>query len=173
MELSRPEYWSGYPFPSPGDLPNPGIKPRSPALQADSLPAEPQGKPKNTGVGIAYPFSDGSSQTRNRTGVSCTASGFFTSWVTREARNTGISGFNDSPSCSFFFFKSILNTLPKKGYKKPVNANFINPQVSALKIENFLKIWVNINFNFSRWKKLNLIKPKKNKHLTRKDDILS
>ena len=36
--------------PSPGDLPNPGTKPRSPALQADSLPAEPQGKPKNTGV---------------------------------------------------------------------------------------------------------------------------
>ena len=45
MEFSRPEYWSGYPFPSPGDLPNPGIEPRSPALQADSLPAEPRGKP--------------------------------------------------------------------------------------------------------------------------------
>ena len=40
-----------YHFPSPGDLSNPGIKPRSPTLQADSLPAEPQGKPKNTGVG--------------------------------------------------------------------------------------------------------------------------
>ena len=39
------------PFPSPGDLPNPGIEPRSPALQEDSLPAEPPGKPKNTGVG--------------------------------------------------------------------------------------------------------------------------
>ena len=51
MKFSRPEYWSGYPFPSPGDLANPGIEPRSPALQADSLPAEPQGKPKNTGVG--------------------------------------------------------------------------------------------------------------------------
>ena len=38
-------------FPSPGDLPNSGIEPRSPALQVDSLPAEPQGKPKNTGVG--------------------------------------------------------------------------------------------------------------------------
>ena len=38
-------------FPSPGDLPNPGIKPRSPALHIDSLPAELQGKPKNTGVG--------------------------------------------------------------------------------------------------------------------------
>jgi len=51
MEFSRPEYWSGWPFPSPEDLPNPGIKPRSPALQADSLPGEPQGKPKNIGVG--------------------------------------------------------------------------------------------------------------------------
>ncbi len=51
MGFSRQEYWSGVPLPSPGDLPNPGIKPRSPALQVDSLPAEPQGKPKNTGVG--------------------------------------------------------------------------------------------------------------------------
>ena len=46
MEFSRPEYWSGQPFPSPGELPNPGIEPRSPALQADSLPAGPQGQPK-------------------------------------------------------------------------------------------------------------------------------
>ena len=53
MEFSRPEYWSGEPFPSPGDLdlPNPGIKPRSSSLRVDSLPAESQGKPKNTGVG--------------------------------------------------------------------------------------------------------------------------
>ena len=51
MDFSRSEYWSGYPFPSPGYLPNPGIKPRSPIVQVDSLPVEPQGKPKNTGVG--------------------------------------------------------------------------------------------------------------------------
>ena len=38
--FSRQEYWSGLPFPSPGDLPNPGIEPGSPALQADSLPTE-------------------------------------------------------------------------------------------------------------------------------------
>ena len=43
--------WSGSPFPSPGDLPNPGIKHRPPILQVDSLPAEPPGKPKKTGVG--------------------------------------------------------------------------------------------------------------------------
>ena len=51
MEFSRPEYWSGSPSPFPGDLPNTGIEPRSSTLQADSLLAEPQGKPKNTGVG--------------------------------------------------------------------------------------------------------------------------
>ena len=50
MEFSRPAYWSGLPLPSPGDLPNPGIKPRSPTLQLDSLPAEPQEKPENTGL---------------------------------------------------------------------------------------------------------------------------
>jgi hypothetical protein len=44
MELSRQEYWRGLPFPSPGDLSNPGIKPRSPALQADSLPPELPGE---------------------------------------------------------------------------------------------------------------------------------
>ena len=51
MEFSRPEYWSGTTFPFPGGLRNPGIEPRSPVLQADSLSAKPQGKPKNTGVG--------------------------------------------------------------------------------------------------------------------------
>ena len=43
MGFSRLEYWSGLPFPSPGYLPDPGIKPQSPILQADSLPSEPQG----------------------------------------------------------------------------------------------------------------------------------
>ena len=46
MGFSRQEYWSGVPFPSPGDLPNPGIKPESPALQADALPSEPPGSLK-------------------------------------------------------------------------------------------------------------------------------
>ena len=45
MEFSRQECWSGLPFPSPGDLPYPGIEPGSPALQADALPSEPPGKP--------------------------------------------------------------------------------------------------------------------------------
>ena len=46
MGFSRQEYWSGLPFPSPGDLPHPGIEPRSPAFQADALTSEPPGKPK-------------------------------------------------------------------------------------------------------------------------------
>ena len=45
MGFSRQEYWSGLPFPSPEDLPNPGIEPGSPTLQADTLPSEPPGKP--------------------------------------------------------------------------------------------------------------------------------
>ena len=45
MEFSRQEYWSGLPFPSAGDLPSPGIEPKSPTLQADSLLSEPPGKP--------------------------------------------------------------------------------------------------------------------------------
>ena len=44
MGFARQEYWSGLPFPSPGDLPDPGIEPGSPALEADALPSEPPGK---------------------------------------------------------------------------------------------------------------------------------
>ena len=50
LKFSRQEYWSGLPCP-PGDLSNPRIEPRSRTLQADSLPFEPPGKPRNTGVG--------------------------------------------------------------------------------------------------------------------------
>ena len=51
MGFSRQECWSGLPFPSPGDLPNPGIELSSPALQADALPSEPPGKPRLQGKG--------------------------------------------------------------------------------------------------------------------------
>ena len=62
---------------------NSGIKPRSPALQMDFLPVEPQGKPKDTGV-VAYPFSRGSSWPRNWTEVLCIASRFFNNWTKDE-----------------------------------------------------------------------------------------
>ena len=94
MEFSRQEYWSGkqnknknkkrmlewvaFPFFRGSS------QPRSPALQADSLPTEPQGKPKNTGVGT-FSFSRWSSQPRIQTRVSCIAGGFLTNWAIREA----------------------------------------------------------------------------------------
>ena len=52
MGFSRQEYWGGLPFPSPGDLPDPGIEPRSPALQADALTSEPPGKRRDISVCI-------------------------------------------------------------------------------------------------------------------------
>ena len=55
MEFSRQEYWSGFPIPSPGDLPNPGVESKSPTLQADSLPSEPPGKSLIWGIpGIVH-----------------------------------------------------------------------------------------------------------------------
>ena len=60
-------------------------QPRFPALQADSLPAEPQGKPKNTGVG-SLSLPEGPSWSRSWTGVSCIGGGFFTNWAIREAQ---------------------------------------------------------------------------------------
>ena len=71
------------PCPPPRDLPNPVIKPRSPALQADSLPSEPPGRPMNTGVG-SLSLLQGLFPIRNWTGISCIAGGFFTCWDTRE-----------------------------------------------------------------------------------------
>ena len=55
MEFSRQQYWSGLPFPSPGDLPDQGIEPGSPALQADALPSELPGKPKEGINSALYP----------------------------------------------------------------------------------------------------------------------
>ena len=54
MEFSRQEDWSGVPFPSPGDIPNPGIEPSSPALQADALPSAP---PEKSNINIRFPYS--------------------------------------------------------------------------------------------------------------------
>ena len=56
--FSRQEYWSGLPFPSPGDLLNPGVEPGSPALKADSLPSEPLKKPKTHSINKNYTMKD-------------------------------------------------------------------------------------------------------------------
>ena len=68
----------GLPWPPPVDLPNPGIKPRSSAWQADSLPSESPGKSKNTGRG-SLSLLQGNFPTRSQMGFSCFAGGFFTS----------------------------------------------------------------------------------------------
>ena len=75
--FSRQEYWSGLSCPPPGDLPNPEIEPRSPALQVILYCLSHQGRPRIL-EWVAHPFSRGSSQSRNCTRVSHTASGFFT-----------------------------------------------------------------------------------------------
>ena len=54
MGFPRQEYWSGLPFPSPGDLPNPGIKPGSPVLQGDTLPSEPPGTGPNVELSLMH-----------------------------------------------------------------------------------------------------------------------
>ena len=85
MGFSRQEYWSGLPCPPPANLPNPGIEPRSPTLQMNSLLSEPPGKPKNTGVG-SLSLLQRSCWPRTWTGVSCIAGQFFTSLATRKAQ---------------------------------------------------------------------------------------
>ena len=74
--------WVAFPFSRRSAQSRDGT--RSPALWADSLPAEPQGSPRIL-EWVAYPFSRGSSRPRNWTGVSCSASGFFTTWAPRKA----------------------------------------------------------------------------------------
>ena len=84
MGISRQEYWNGLPCSPPGDPHNSGIEPGSSTLWADSLPPEAPGNPRML-EWVTYPFSGGTSQPRNQTGVSCIAGGFFTSWATQEA----------------------------------------------------------------------------------------
>ena len=105
MGFSREELWSGLPYPPPGDLPSPGIEPRSPTLLVGSLQSELPGKSKNSGVGslsllqgivltqksnqgllhcrqilyqLSHKGSPRSSGPSNQTRVSCIADGFFT-----------------------------------------------------------------------------------------------
>ena len=83
LQARIPE-WVAFPF-SRGSSQS-GIEPRSPALEVDSLPAEPQRNPRIL-EWVAYPFSSGSSQFRNKTGVSCITGEFFASWAISEANH--------------------------------------------------------------------------------------
>ena len=93
IEFSRQEYWSGLPFPSPGELPNPGIKPGSPTLRADTLPSEPQpacnsdlclitGWGRSPGGGNGYPLQYSRMQNPMERGVwQATVYGVTKSWT--------------------------------------------------------------------------------------------
>ena len=88
MEFSRQEYWSGLSFSPPWDLPDPGIKPRSPALQADALPFEPPGKLKAEEPEIKLPTSAGPSKKQKssrKTSISAllTMPKLLTVWLTK------------------------------------------------------------------------------------------
>ena len=110
MGFSRQEYWRGLPLPSPGNLPDPGIEPRSPTLQADALTSEPPGKPQSESEShsvvsdslwphgphhgilqartlewVAFLFFIGSSQPRDQSQLSRIAGRLFISWTTRAA----------------------------------------------------------------------------------------
>ena len=87
---SRQEHWSGLPCPSPVDLSNTEIKPRSTRIAGRFFTVWATREAQDHSEWVAYPFSRGSSQPRNRTGVSCIISGSFTSWATREAQLEGI-----------------------------------------------------------------------------------
>ena len=84
--FSRQEYWSGLPFPSPGDLPDPGIEPRSPALQTDPLTSEPPAQTPGSNPGTSFFGMDGESQDmvdlgRTPQGMSCFMEGALSSEV--------------------------------------------------------------------------------------------
>ena len=81
MGFSRQEYWSGLPWPFPGNLPDPGIEPGSPTLQGNSLPSEPGKHQKTPLHWAAIPFSRWSSQPRDQTWVSFIAGRFFIIWA--------------------------------------------------------------------------------------------
>ena len=65
MGFSGQEYWNGLPFHSPGDLPDPGIEPRSPALEADALTSEPPGKPHEDEIRLKELFAANSNLRNN------------------------------------------------------------------------------------------------------------
>jgi len=81
MECSRPEYWNGWPFPSPGELPNPGLPHCTQILYQLSHKGS-----SRILQSVTYPFSRGSFRPRNWTGVSCIAGRFITNWTIREAK---------------------------------------------------------------------------------------
>ena len=99
-EFSRPEYWNGKQFPSPGDLPNPGIKPRYPTLQVDSLPAEPSSLNKLKYLTYCTVVAFSSVKLLSRVRL------FATPWIT--ARQSSLSITNSRSSPKLMCIKSMM-----------------------------------------------------------------
>ena len=95
MGFSMQEYWNGLPFPSPGDLPNPGIEPGIPHCSWILYHLSHQGSPRIL-ERVPCPFHRGTSLPRNWASVSCIAGRFFTSWATREVCGCSISEVSQS-----------------------------------------------------------------------------
>ena len=123
---------------TPGDLPNPEIKPRSPALQAGSLPAEPQGKPKSTRVG-SLTLLQRIFLTRNQMGVSCITGRFFTNWAIRQAKLNYI--FYISPSNTLARqHNSVIDKTATLGYSQTISHFFPCQSVQSLScVQLFVK----------------------------------
>ena len=156
MGFPKQEYWRGVPYPSPGDLPNSGIKPKSPALQADYLPSEPPGKPKNTEVGT-HLFSRESSWPRNRTRVSCIAGRFLTNWAIREV-NVKYWGFPGSSAgkestCNVGDLGSIpgLGRSPGEGNGYPLQYSGLENSMDCI-VHGVTKHWTQLSdFHFQTY----------------------
>ena len=113
LEFSRPEYWSGQPFPSLGNLPKPGIEPRTPTLQADSLSAEPQGKPWE-GASISQLYAAQTvPSSRSVLGSHCTPRGW---------SRAVDSGFKRTKSCVPDFLQSCYCCSDTKSCPTPCNS---------------------------------------------------
>ena len=94
MEFFRLEYWSGYLFPSPGNLPNPGFESMSPALQVDFLSAEPPEKLKNIGVGSLSLLQGISSQPGIELGSLALQVGSSPTELSGKPKNTGVGSLS-------------------------------------------------------------------------------
>ena len=107
MGILQEKYWSGLSCPPPGIFPTRGSNPGLPHCRQILYHLSHKGSPRIL-EWVAYPFSRGSSQPRNRTAVSCIAGGFFTSWVNREAQKKTISKDKNWYSNLFRVFFSIV-----------------------------------------------------------------
>ena len=132
MESSNQEYWSGLPFPSPGDLPDPGIEPGSPALQVDALTSQPPGKPQECSKYHTVAFISHASKVMLKT---------------LQAR------LQQYVNCKFQMFKLVLENAEESEIKIPTSIGLLKKQESSRKasisalltMPKPLTVWITIN----------------------------